>query len=777
MTAPARCSSRRHDRRSRDKLPAWLVLAIFVVWCAGGRAAALVRWGAGRVGRGLAYAAAVVVGGAVRGGARLPAVGRHARQLLAAVLADAGDRLVALRRTLEPLARTAWRRLVAGGIVLLGAARRGARWSAGATRRVVARAVTRRRVVTAAAVVVAVWASSAPGLRLGADLLSREVQVHGFPPLEEPSVITGRDGEVLTALAGGPNREVVALAEMPDLLEDMAVAVEDQRFWDHPGWDGAGMLRAALANVRAGEVAQGGSTISQQLAKENFAGRERTLLRKVEELLDAVALEDRYDKPQLLERYLNQVYLGARAYGVAAAAREYFGVGVADLSPPQAALLVALIRSPTALDPRVHPRAARDRRNAVLRTAAEHGLLDPVAAETFAAAPLGVAPPPPEVMDPLLGEAVRRELLGEAALGSTVEERARRLATGGLQIETSIDPLLQSAAHRAVTNGLAPWPGLGGALAAVDPEDGEVVALVSVSPLGTEAFDLAEQGRRQPGSTFKPLAAVAALEAGLRLDQELVGDGPVEIEYARGRRWTIDNFRGADHGEVDLEEALVSSVNTALAQVAVATGPEPIVDVARRLGIDVDAAMGPEGERGPSLALGALSRGVSPLEMATSYGVLTAGGRHTETTLVKRVVDGGGRELLRRAPDPRAVLDPTVAATITRFLQQAVDEGTGGSARLPGWEPAGKTGTSQQNADAWFVGAVPSLSVATWLGHPDAAQPVRGLTGGSAAAPVWRAFMATALRDAEPVPFPEPPSHLQAGEPLVLPEARRVQEQ
>ncbi len=752
-------------------------MAIFVVWCAGGRVAALVSSCARGARRGLADGAVVVGRASRRARARLPIVARRAEKLLCAVLGAAGDQVVVAWHTLVPLAGTAWRWLLVGVVALLGAVWRAAQWSARATGRVIVGAMTGRRVLVGAGAAASLWALGAPGLRLGAGVFAGEVAQHGLPPLDEPSAVVAPNGDVLTLLSGGPNREVVPLAEIPDVVKDMVVAVEDQRFWDHSGWDGGGMLRAAMANVRAGEVAQGGSTISQQLAKENFAGNDRTLIRKAEELLYAVALEERYDKPQLLEHYLNQVYLGSRAYGIAAAGREYFGVAVADLSPDQAALLVGLIRSPTSLDPRLHPEAARQRRDAVLRIAGEQGVLDPVAAQMFQAVPLELAPPAPKVTDPLVGEAVRRELLGEPALGATVEERAERLDTGGLQIETSIDPDLQEAATSAVSKGLAPWTGLGGALAAVDPQRGEVVALVSVNSPGTEGFDLAAQGRRQPGSTFKPLAAVAALESGLRPERELTGDGPVEIEYTPGRLWTIDNFGGADHGKVDLEEALVSSVNTAFAQVAVATGAEPIVDVARRLGIDVGAAMGPPNERGPSLALGALSQGVSPLEMATAYGVLASGGRRTDTTVVNRVVDGHGRELLHRVPEPRAVLDPAVAATVTEFLQQAVGEGTGGAARLPGWEPAGKTGTSQQNADAWFVGAVPTLSVATWLGHPDAAQPVRGLTGGSTAAPVWRAFMAAALRDVEPVPFPEPSGPLQpADEPLMLPEARRVRE-
>lgn len=640
----------------------------------------------------------------------------------------------------------------------------------------------RRRWLAALAVVVLAvpllaWAMSGPALRLGAEVLASEVEEEGLEPLEARSAVLTPDGRVLTELPGGPDRDLATLDQVPDVLEEMVVAVEDDRFWEHGGWDGEGMLRAATRNVRSGGVREGGSTISQQLAKLNFVGADRTVQRKVEELLYAVALEERYDKERLLQRYLNQVYLGSGAHGVAAASFEYFGVPVSELTGDQAALLAGLIRSPGSLDPRRHPEQARQRRDLVLRIAGAKGILEQDEVEELQGRPLELAPPQPDVTDPLLVQAVRRELLAEPALGETVEERAELLATGGLRIQTSIDPRLQDAAVRAVQSGVDAWPGLGGALAAVST-DGRVLALASVNPPGTERFDLAAQGRRQPGSTFKPLAAMAALEAGLDPDERFVGDGPVRIEHAPGQEWIVDNYAESDHGTIDLREALVSSVNTAFAQIGVATGIDRLVDVSERLGIDVEAALGTPDQRGPSVALGALSRGVSPLEMASAYTVLASGGWHVDATVVERVVDRDGRELLRRTHEPDPAVEPAVVGEVRDILQDVVAEGTGRAAQLPGWDPAGKTGTSQQNADAWFVGTVPTLTAATWLGHPDGSQPVEDLTGGTAAAPMWQAFMAEALEGVPPVPFVEVPDELDdPDDPLELPDTEPAPEE
>ena len=482
------------------------------------------------------------------------------------------------------------------------------------------------------------------------------------------------------------------------------------------------------------------------------------MVRKGKELLYAVALEERYTKRQLLQRYLNEVYLGSGAYGVAAAAREYFGVPITELRPEQAAVLVGLIRSPGALDPRRNPDAAKARRDVVLGIVAERGVLDRAEVDLLRATPLELAPPPVRVTDPLLAAAVHRDAAGGAPLGADADARAARLATGGLRIETSIDGRFQLAAVGAVQRALERWPGLGGALAAVDPQTGAVRAIASVTPPGTEDFDLATQGRRQPGSTFKPLAAVAALEAGLDQRQRLEGDGPAEFEHAPGQRWTVENYGGRNHGSVTLHDALSASVNTAFAQIAVSVGTGPIVDVADRLGIDVEAALGGPDQRGPSIALGVPGRGVSPLEMASAYGFLSTGGTHNEARIVTRCGGAGRHGRARQGPGGRAGGRPGDHRRSPRaMLQDVVSDGTGRRAQLPGWEPAGKTGTSQNNADAWFVGTVPTLSVATWLGHPDAAQPVQGLTGGTAAAPVWHDFVAAVLEGVDPIPFPEAP--------------------
>lgn len=611
--------------------------------------------------------------------------------------------------------------------------------------------------VVGVVLVAALWVFSAPALRLGAAVFADEVEDDGLPALEESSVVIGSNGETLTAMPDGPHRDQVPFEEVPDVLARMVVAVEDDGFWEHSGWDGASIVRAAVANASAGGVEQGGSTISQQLAKQNFTDSERTVVRKAKELLYAVALEERYTKRELLERYLNEVYLGSGAYGVAAAAKEYFGVSLADLRKDQAAMLVGLIASPGALDPRRNPDAAQSRRDLVLRIAAEQGVIGTQEAAQLRSAPLELAPAPVRVSDPLLAAAVRRELVDEPALGADRDQRALRVATGGLRIETSIDARFQAAAAEALRRGVERWPGLGGGLAAVEPHTGAVRAIASLTPAGLEGFDLATQGRRPPGSTFKTLAAVAALEEGLDPRQQLEGNGPAEFEHAPGQRWTVENYGERDHGPVDLTEALRASVNTAFAEIAVEVGTPAIVDVAERLGIDIDEAMGRPDQRGPSIGLGALARGVSPLEMASGYGFLATGGAHADARIVTRVVAPDGRVLLDRAPELRPAVDAAVTGKIRTMLQEVVEDGTGQAADLEGWQPAGKTGTSQNNADAWFVGTIPTLSVATWLGHPDAAQPVPGLTGGSAAAPIWRDFIAAAVQGTDPLPFPEAP--------------------
>lgn len=612
---------------------------------------------------------------------------------------------------------------------------------------------------------------SASALRAVARPTTSSVASRPWPALDQPSTVVAADGSRLALIHEGINRQVVPLDAIPEVVRQAVIAAEDNRFWSHGGYDPRAVGRAALANIEARGVAQGASTITQQLAKQNFVGDSPTVVRKGKELLHAVGLEQRRSKEQLLERYLNQVYFGANAYGVEAAAQEFFGAGVGELSASQAALLAGLIRAPAALDPRADPEAATARRNDVLRAMGTAGYLQTAAVTAAVAEPLKVMPArPPEIREPFVVEAVKREFLANPAFAATEEERRQLLLTGGLRIETTIQPRLQAAA-RAATR-WAPDT-LGSALVAVDPRSGRVVALHDGGTAATGQFDVATQGSRQPGSTFKPLVAAAALEAGMPESQQLVGDGPVQFDYGgMPEPWRVDNFDGDDYGTIDLRGAVVDSVNTAFAQLAVALGVDRITKMASRLGVDVDRAFGPPETRGPSIALGGLTRGVSPLELASAYATFAAGGTHVSPYFIERVLGPDGQELHQARPAPQPVLDGAVNAAMVDILQEAVADGTGAGAAVPGWDVIGKTGTSDGPADAWFVGAVPVLSATVWVGRPDSDKAVPGLTGGTVSAPIWRSFMVEALRGTPAVDFPTVSTKRPAVSPIKLPDAR-----
>ncbi|MBW3581332.1 MAG: transglycosylase domain-containing protein, partial [Actinobacteria bacterium] len=549
----------------------------------------------------------------------------------------------------------------------------------------------------------------------------------------------------------------------------IAVA-EDRRFYEHEGYDQTGIVRAAFANVQAGELDQGGSTITQQLVKQNLVGSDRTPVRKVRELVLSVAVERRTSKDELLARYLNQVYFGAGAYGIAAAAETYFGTDPAGLRPEQAALLATLIREP-ALDPWSQPDEVRGRRDVVLSAAAEEGVLEPGAAEELRRHDLGLLPAPfvPGVTEPDLVAAVERELAARPELGPDAGARLERFRSEGWTVETTIEPAALDAARRAVDAYLPAVDGRGAAVAVVEPGTGRITALHSVRPPELAHLDLASSGRRQPGSAFKPLAAVAALEAGLDLDDELEGQSGVEFDLDP-EDWEVDNFEGTDHRRVDLAVALRDSVNTAFAQLGVAVGPERLAEVVERLGIDPEATLGPPAEWGPAIALGGVHQGVTPLELATAYATMANDGVYVAPTVIERVVDAAGNVVLARAPEPRPAIDPAVNGTVRSMLEEVVSEGTGTGARLAGREVFGKTGTSQDRADAWFVGATPELAAAVWVGHPLGRTSMPAATGGTVAAPMWKVLMTGALQGRDAGSFPEPEPLPSRGS-LELPEA------
>jgi membrane peptidoglycan carboxypeptidase len=578
-----------------------------------------------------------------------------------------------------------------------------------------------------------------------------------LPSLSQRSVVLASDGTVLAVLHDEIDRKVVPLHTIPEPVRQAVITAEDRKFWEHNGYDIEGIGRAIVANVQAGEITQGGSTITQQIAK-SVVGNERTLQRKLNEFAYAVALEREYSKDELLERYLNQVYFGWGAYGIAAAAEEYFDQpDLSQLRVEQGALLAGLIRSPGALDPRRHPQEAFARRNEVIRGMGALGYLSPSMVDRLVQTPLGVSPPSEDApLDPYLTAAVQQEFLGNQAFGPDRESRAELLFSGGLKIETSLDPRLQQIAREVVSDALPSQRGPTAAIAAVDPRDGRILAIYGGADFEQEQFNLATQGRRQPGSSFKPFVLATALQQGLPLRLSLDGNSPLKIPGAGSPEWAqegVTNFGDADYGSIDLRSALVRSVNTAFAQLMMIVGPQEVLAVAHGMGIDVAAAT--MGIQNPSIALGGLERGVTPLEMASAYGTFANAGRHVAATLINRVTGPDGVVHYERQVQSQQILDPHVNAAMVSVMQDVVRAGTGSRARLAGWAAAGKTGTTQRNADAWFVGYVPVMSTAVWMGYPEGQIAMWGGSSSSFTASIWRAFMSRALEGVPPVSFPD----------------------
>jgi 1A family penicillin-binding protein len=573
-------------------------------------------------------------------------------------------------------------------------------------------------------------------------------------PLAQRSTVHTSDGTQLAVLHDEVDRRVVALDDVPAHVRQAVLTAEDRRFYEHHGYDPHAIVRAFLANLQAREVRQGGSTITQQLAKQNFVGTEQSLRRKAQELAYAVHMEQTYSKDELLERYLNQTYFGAGAYGIAAAAEEFFRVRPDELTVPQAALLAGMIRSPARLDPRRWPDAAKARRDHILAGMAAEGYLRERGLAGLQATPLDPAPPLERLpLEPYFVEAVKREFLTNPAFGATRAERIDLLFSGGLQIHTTLDLRLQHVAQATVAEFFPAAEGPTGALAAVDPRSGRVLALHSGTDFAVEQFDVASQGRRQPGSAFKPFVLAAALEQGIPTDLRLPGSSTTFTIPGHTEPWRVTNYGGASYGPVDLREALVRSINTAYAQLALIVGPEAVAELAERAGIDMHAATG--GDVVPAMALGGFTHGVTPLEMASAYGVFATAGTLAEPYVIERVTDPDGRVVYEHVPAPTDAVHPAVAATLVDIMQDVVRFGTGRRAQIDGWAPAGKTGTTQYHTDAWFIGFVPVLSAAVWMGHPDAQVPMGRMVGGNIPAQAWSRFMTEALADIEPTPFPE----------------------
>jgi len=574
-------------------------------------------------------------------------------------------------------------------------------------------------------------------------------------PIEDPgigagsltSVVFAADGTALTEWHAGEDRVLVGYDDLPRHLVDAVVAIEDQRFWVHPGVDLRALVRAVQADLEAGEVVQGGSTITQQYIKNALLTPEVSLDRKMREVSLALGIEKTLTKQEIFERYINTAYFGNGAYGIGAAARRYFGKEVAALTLAESALLAGLIRRPNDLNPYEFPNAALARRRTVLAKMAELGWLTEAEAEAAALVPLELLPQgaADESLFPYFTDEVRRRLLAEPALGDTPEERFEALTAGGLRIYTTLDPAAQVAAEAAIASVL-PDGGPSAALVAVDPRNGYVLALVGGKDYydaddPVAQFNLATLGRRQPGSAFKPFALAAALQAGIGLDAEFEGGRSAVIRTDSGR-WRVENFNNLSYPNLTLIEATVFSVNVVYARLMSLLDRAAVVAVAQAAGITTPL------EALPSLALG--TQEVTVLDLASAYATFAAGGLHIDPILVTRIEDASGKVIFEAVPTIQKAMEPEIAEQVTAALTEVVRRGTGQQAKI-GRPVAGKTGTTEGQYDAWFVGYTPEISAAVWVGFPQGDRPLESpytpftITGGTWPAQIWARFATGAL--------------------------------
>jgi len=541
-------------------------------------------------------------------------------------------------------------------------------------------------------------------------------------PKRPPQIeIVGSDGKPL-ATRGEMHGATVTLKELPPYLPRAFVAIEDRRFYSHFGIDPIGLMRAAAANLMRRGVTQGGSTITQQLAKNLFLTQERTFWRKLQEVVLALWLERKFTKTEILELYLNRVYFGAGAYGIDAAAQRYFGKSASKVKVAEAAMLAGLVKSPSRLAPSRNPNGAEKRAQAVLTAMTEQGFITEPTAKTALMQPARAVKPAGtgtvnyvadwimDVLDDLVGR-VEQDLV----------------------VETTIDPALQTAAEKALLDELAlkgqRLDVAQGALVAITPE-GAVRAMVGGRNYAESQFNRAVAAKRQPGSAFKPFVYLTALERGLTPDT-VREDKPVVL-----KGWKPENYSHEYHGPVTLTQALALSLNTVSVRLTLEVGPRAVAKTAYRLGIasKLDA--------NPSLALGTSE--VSLIELTCAYAPFANGGDATTPHVVERVRTRAGKILFARAPQNFGrIIEPRHVAMMNAMMRETLMSGTAQRAQLPGWPVAGKTGTSQDFRDAWFVGYTGHLVTGVWIGNDDAS-PTKKVTGGGLPVGVWSRFMRVA---------------------------------
>lgn len=563
---------------------------------------------------------------------------------------------------------------------------------------------------------------------------------------DQSTVILDRDGRLLARLYAEQNRSDKPLQKMPATLRQAVVATEDQRYYEHTGVDPTGIARALMVDVFMGKKSQGGSTITQQYVKNAFGTPQKTLRRKVEEALLANKIEKSYSKDQILELYLNTIYFGHGAYGVEAASQVYFGKGVENLDLAESATLAGVIKAPGHYSPYLDLVAAKQRRDTVLGQMLKQLVITPEQHAAAVASPVKTSG--------LKSTAAAAPYFVEWIKDQLVKEYGQdQLYRGGLVVKTTLDLQTQQAAEKAIEATLNRKGDPSAALVALEPGTGAVVAMVGGRDFATQQFNAAVQGNgRQPGSAFKPFVLATALANEVSPEQTYES-GPVKLPVGN-QTWSVTGASGGRSGPMRLREATEKSVNSVFAQLIVDLTPEKVVAQGQKMGLP--KGMAPV----PAIALGGLEHGVTPLEMAEAYSTLAAAGTHAESYGITEVLNNKGEVVLSNIPQTDQALDPAVAYLTTDILKGVISKGTGTGADIDR-PAAGKTGTTQENRDAWFVGYTPQLATAVWMGYPAAQKAMtdvhgRQVTGGSFPADIWAKFMRTALKGAPKKDFEKP---------------------
>ncbi|MCD4669677.1 MAG: PBP1A family penicillin-binding protein [Actinomycetia bacterium] len=608
-------------------------------------------------------------------------------------------------------------------------------------------------------------------LIIGVAAIITLIYVNSLPTLEElspspvaqTSKVYDLSGSLITEFHAEENREIIPFSSMSDNIKDAIVAVEDKRFFEHQGVDYIRILGAAVADIKAGRLAQGGSTITQQVVKNIYFSPEKTWRRKINEALIAIQLERNYTKDKLLEMYLNTIYFGAGTYGIEKASEVYFGKDAADLSIPEAALLAGMVQAPEVHSPFNNIENAKYRRDLVLKMMYEQEFIDPGQYMDALAEPIKInedgtgisGNQPGNRLAPYFIDFVKQQLYDQ-------EFNDYDVFKGGLRIYTTLDVDLQEKAEQAVKT---VFPGditPSYSLICTDPDNGYIYALIGGKDYAESKFNIATQGRRQPGSVFKTLVLMESAIQNISAKNEFDPNGPITINMPEGPDWIVNNYGGQQFSEkMSIADAMAYSVNIVYAQLIMDVGAENVEALCNEMDIfDIGS--------NPAIALGGLKTGITPLDISKVFSTLASGGIYHKPVTILKITDARDNILYQYDPEEedssKRILEEPVSHYITRILKKVIEIGTGRGADI-GRPAAGKTGTTSDYKDAWFAGYTPELVTIVWMGNSESSEPMepindRVVVGGTYPADIWREFMTLALQDSPIMEFESPDDEL-----------------